>query len=73
MLSEVQFMALRAVEKSGGSAVLDRYNRIVAAGEVLSYHPATILRLCMSGLMDACDGHVYVSPAGRAALEQDDG
>lgn len=70
MLSEVQERALRAIEKSGGSAIVDRYNRIVAAGEILSFHPATILRLCMSGHMECYDGHAYVTPAGRKALEE---
>lgn len=69
MLSEAQFNTLRTIEKSGGSAILDRYNRVVAAGCILPYHPATILRLCMSGHMEAYHGHVYVTTAGRKALE----
>lgn len=70
MLTDQQFLALKTIHKSGGAAVLDRYNRLVAAGEVLSFHPATVLRLCMSGHMEPFEGHVYVTETGRAVLEE---
>ena len=75
MLSESQKNALIALRDCGG--ILDRWNRIVASGEV--FNSATTLSLFARGYMHTDRsapaftnlGRVYLTPAGRKALEAD--
>ena len=68
MLTDTMEQALKEIDATSGTVVLDKYGRVICSGKVLSFGPATILRLCMYGYMDAFSGHAYVNASGREAI-----
>ncbi len=70
-LTKAQVRAVKWLQERGGSGVLDRYGRLVAAGEVAtSVHPTTWLRLVAGGMLSGQNGRLRLHTArARQAME----
>lgn len=69
-LTDAQLEKLRWLNERGGSGVLDRYGRMVAAGE--AGHPAwqqSWLNLVAKGLLSGGNDRLTITEAGRIALQ----
>ena len=59
-LSKAQERALTWLTERGGSGTLDRYGRVLAAGETCSFHPTTWLRLVAVGRIEGWGSRLRV-------------
>ncbi len=74
-LTEAQRRAVKWLHERGDEGVLDRYGRVVAAGEACKHHDATTwLRLMSAGLFFGDMGRVGLTARGiSAALRAEEG
>lgn len=49
---------------AGKSGILDRYGKLLVAGELLSFDPSTYVRLFAWGLLKGENGRISLSPNG---------
>ena len=70
-LTEAQRRALRTLDHLNGEGSIDRYGRVVSAGERITADPATFLRLITLGMVKPDGPHrIAITDAGRAALTE---
>lgn len=71
-LSEAQQFALKWLARQGGTGIIDKHARVVAAGEVFPKGPSpTWLRLLAAGLIGyAGPGRIGLSMGGWEAAER---
>ena len=73
-LTEAGLKHLRWLSDRGGSAVLDRYNRLVAGGDVSPNGTQSAwLRLFAQGMIEAKDGRVALTRTSELLLAQQRG
>lgn len=63
-ITDSQRKALVFIKKGGCSGVIDRYGRVVVAGETLSTVPETYLRLVAWGLLIGGGGRLNLTSDG---------
>ena len=59
--------ARKWLEERGGSGVIDRYGRLLAAGELAPFADTTWLRLVAAGRLIGSDGHISLPPTDGGA------
>lgn len=57
-LSEAEQKAIKRIKDGGGSGVIDRYGRVIVAGEILPHTPDTFLRLVSKGIITGEGGRL---------------
>lgn len=67
-MSKAQQRALRFLYDGGGSGVIDRYGRLLVAGETKGFNPQTWLRLVASGHVQGGDGRISITNLGSELL-----
>lgn len=50
-ITKAQKRAIAWLKERNGTGILDRYGRLVAVGEVATFHPTTWLRLVAAGIL----------------------
>jgi len=69
-LSDAQLRALKWLKERGGSGVINRYGRLLAAGEVArQFDASTWLRLAVAGYVHCADYRVSLSAVGSDCVE----
>ena len=64
-LSKAQERALKWLEERGGSGAVDRWGRVLAAGETCKTTPETWLRLVAAGRVEGFAGRLRIlEPVG---------
>ncbi len=74
MITDAQLKNLMWLHDHGGSAIIDQYGRLLAAGETraASYQPS-FLRLVASGYIMGNDGRLSISHYGHMVLREQHG
>lgn len=67
-MTNAQQRALRFLHKGGGSGVIDKYGRLLVAGETEGFNPQTWLRLVASGHVKGEDGRICITKLGSELL-----
>jgi hypothetical protein len=66
-ISPAQRKALRFLNDRNGEGVIDRYGRLMCAGEVGKFMPDTWLRLMTAGLVKAAGrNRLRITPKGKS-------
>jgi hypothetical protein len=60
-LSKAEKKAIGRMRDGGGSGVIDRYGRVIVAGEILPHTPDTFLRLVSKGIITGGGGRLSLN------------
>lgn len=71
-LSDAQQRALKWLHGQGGSGVVNKHGKLLAAGVVAHFDNSTWVRLISQGLVAGGDYRIFVTDAGRACLPIND-
>lgn len=71
-MTDAQVYALRWLHDHGGSGLIDKYGRVVAAGEFFPKGPTmTWLRLVAAALIEGMEDHLVLTRKGRQIAEEE--